>query len=297
MDLYYKQEVTVGMLVMVALGLLVGGLVWLSGVNPFAAAGRVVVPVRFANVSGLQEGDLVQMSGFRVGFVSNVVLEDVGRVMVYLDVPTDRAPHVDAKARVMSTDFLGEKVVDYIPGNSPQMLTEGQVITGSEEQSLIEGASGLTDQAAGVLTGLQGILTDRTADDVHETLVAARRALEVVADLGEGPAADEATAAIGNIRSVTERLDSTLANPAIERSVNQLDELTESLREMAEGLAGATSAMSSILGRMDSGEGAFGKALTDSTLHTDLHELLVSMRELLDDMRERPGRYFRLKVF
>jgi phospholipid/cholesterol/gamma-HCH transport system substrate-binding protein len=297
MDLYYKQEVTVGMLVMVALGILVGGLIWLSGVNPFAAAGRVVVPVRFANVSGLQEGDLVQVSGFRVGFVSNVVLEDVGRVMVYIDVPTDRAPHVDAKARVMSTDFLGEKVVDYIPGNSPQMLTDGQVITGSEEQSLIEGASGLTDQAAGVLTGLQGILTDRTADDVHETLVAARRALEVVADLGEGPAADEATAAIGNIRSVTERLDSTLANPSIEASVNQLDELTESLREMAEGLAGATSAMSSILGRMDSGEGTFGKALTDSTLHTDLHELLVSMRQLLDDMRERPGRYFRLKVF
>jgi phospholipid/cholesterol/gamma-HCH transport system substrate-binding protein len=297
MDLYYKQEVTVGMLVMVALGILVGGLIWLSGVNPFAAAGRVVVPVRFANVSGLQEGDLVQVSGFRVGFVSNVVLEDLGRVMVYIDVPTDRAPHVDAKARVMSTDFLGEKVVDYIPGNSPQMLTDGQVITGSEEQSLIEGASGLTDQAAGVLTGLQGILTDRTADDVHETLVAARRALEVVADLGEGPAADEATAAIGNIRSVTERLDSTLANPSIEASVNQLDELTESLREMAEGLAGATSAMSSILGRMDSGEGTFGKALTDSTLHTDLHELLVSMRQLLDDMRERPGRYFRLKVF
>jgi phospholipid/cholesterol/gamma-HCH transport system substrate-binding protein len=265
MDLYYKQEVTVGMLVMVAVGLLVGGLIWLSGVNPFAAAGRVVVPVRFANVSGLQEGDLVQVSGFRVGFVSNVVLEDVGRVMVYLDVPTDRAPHVDAKARVMSTDFLGEKVVDYVPGNSPQMLTEGQVITGSEEQSFMEGASGLTDQATEVLTGLQGI-----------TLAAATRALETVARFGDGPAVDEATETIGNIRSITERLDSTLANPAIEQSINQMDELT---------------------GKMDSGQGTFGKALTDSTLHTDLHELLVSMRQLLDDMRERPGRYFRLKVF
>jgi phospholipid/cholesterol/gamma-HCH transport system substrate-binding protein len=297
MDLYYKQEVTVGMLVMVAVGLLVGGLIWLSGVNPFAAAGRVVVPVRFANVSGLQEGDLVQVSGFRVGFVSNVVLEDVGRVMVYLDVPTDRAPHVDAKARVMSTDFLGEKVVDYVPGNSPQMLTEGQVITGSEEQSFMEGASGLTDQATEVLTGLQGILTDRMAEDVHETLAAATRALETVARFGDGPAVDEATETIGNIRSITERLDSTLANPAIEQSINQMDELTESLREMAEGLAGTTGALSSILGKMDSGQGTFGKALTDSTLHTDLHELLVSMRQLLDDMRERPGRYFRLKVF
>jgi phospholipid/cholesterol/gamma-HCH transport system substrate-binding protein len=297
MDLYYKQEVTVGMLVMVALGVLVGGLIWLSGVNPFAAAGRMVVPVRFADVGGLQEGDLVQISGFRVGFVSNVVLEDVGRVMVYIDVPTDRAPHVDAKARVISTDFLGEKVVDYIPGNSPEMLEDGQIITGSGEQSFLEGAAGLTDQAADVLTGLQGILTERMSDDVHETLVAATRALETVGRFGEGPAVDDAKQTIGNIRSITQRLDSTLANPSIEQSINQMDELTESLREMAEGLAGTTGALSSILSKMDSGEGTFGKALTDSTLHTDLHELLVSMRQLLDDMRERPGRYFRLKVF
>jgi hypothetical protein len=66
---------------------------------------------------------------------------------------------------------------------------------------------------------------------------------------------------------------------------------------MAEGLAGATNAMSSILEKMDAGEGSFGKAVNDTTLHNDLHEVLLSMRRLLDDMRERPGRYFRLKVF
>ena len=48
---------------------------------------------------------------------------------------------------------------------------------------------------------------------------------------------------------------------------------------------------------MRSPDGSIGKALTDTTLHTDVHDLLVSMRLLLDDIRERPGRYVNVTVF
>jgi phospholipid/cholesterol/gamma-HCH transport system substrate-binding protein len=66
---------------------------------------------------------------------------------------------------------------------------------------------------------------------------------------------------------------------------------------MTEGLSSVTNALGSILEKIDRGEGLIGKAVSDSTLHGDLHEVLMSLRKLLDDVRERPGRYVNVKVF
>ncbi|MBI2402461.1 MAG: hypothetical protein HYV20_06960, partial [Gemmatimonadetes bacterium] len=59
----------------------------------------------------------------------------------------------------------------------------------------------------------------------------------------------------------------------------------------------ATNALGSILAKIDQGEGMIGRAVNDSTLHGDLHEVLISLRKLLDDVRDRPGRYVNVKVF
>jgi phospholipid/cholesterol/gamma-HCH transport system substrate-binding protein len=69
------------------------------------------------------------------------------------------------------------------------------------------------------------------------------------------------------------------------------------MRDMSERLGKATTSLGSILEKMDRGQGVLGKAVNDSTLHDDLHETLVALRKLLDDVRERPGRYVNVKVF
>jgi hypothetical protein len=76
-----------------------------------------------------------------------------------------------------------------------------------------------------------------------------------------------------------------------------MDEIAESVQEMADGLAAVTQNLAMMLELMQSPDGSIGRALTDTTLHTDVHELLVSMRLLLDDIRERPGRYVNVTVF
>src|SRR5881394_3793804 len=140
MDLHYKQEVTVGLLVIAAVALFAGGLAWLSG-KRLGPSRDVTVPVRFTDVLGLRSGDPVQTSGVKVGRVDKVVLEDVGRVVVYLTVDADARPHADAHAEVAALDFLGAKYINYSPGKSPEMLREGQVITGAREMALAEGAA------------------------------------------------------------------------------------------------------------------------------------------------------------
>ena len=298
MDLHYKQEVKVGFLVIMAVVLFFAGLTWLQG-TPLVGGRQMTVQVAFANVAGLSAGDPVQVSGLRVGRVADVHLEDVGRVMVTLELDTGTwRPRIDARAAVKSIDFLGSKFVDYVPGNSDQFLAEGQVITGVHQTDALENARDLADQAALVLTGLQSFLAPTVLDEVRATLQSMQMALNVVGDVGSrGSLVEDASAAMGTLRNITDRVDSLLSNPALERSVSGLDEVTTSLQEMAEGLAGATVALSAIMEKMNSGEGSLGLALTDSTLYRNTNDVLVSLRELLDDMRERPGRYFRLKVF
>ena len=297
MDLHYKQEVKVGFLVIMAVVVFVVGLTWLSG-GALLGGRQMIVQVVFANVAGLSAGDPVEVSGMRVGRVSDVRLENVGRVMVTLELTTGAwRPRIDARAAVKSIDFLGSKFVDYIPGNSDQFLAEGQIITGVHQTDALENLREMADQVSLVLTELQAFLAPTVLDDVRATLQSMQGALNVVGDVGTGSLVEDASAAMSTLRNIADRVDSLLANPALERSVSGLDEVTTSLQEMAEGLAGASAALSAIMEKMNSGEGSLGLALTDSTLYRNTNDVLVSLRELLDDMRERPGRYFRLKVF
>ncbi len=296
MDLYYKQEVTVGVLVLAAAVAFFGGLSWLTG-RSVGGGAVAVIPVRFADVSGLQVGDPVQISGVQVGRVGRVRLEGPENVLVDLEIRRSVMPHADAVVKLSSLDFFGAQRVDYDPGTSPEMLPEGQEIIGRRETQVTESAASLADQAAEIMTGLQDIASQSTAEELRQTLESAQSALDALTRLGDEDIVSEAADAMRALRSVGERLDSTMANPAVERSVSRLDEITEGMSETTEALAGAMQAFESILAKIDRGEGGLGRLVNDTTLTHDMHEVMVSLKLLLDDVRERPGRYIHIGVF
>jgi phospholipid/cholesterol/gamma-HCH transport system substrate-binding protein len=296
MDLYYKQEITVGGLVIAALVVLVGGLMWLTG-QSFRSGDRVTIPVEFTSVQGLTGGDPVTISGVQVGRVAAMRLEEVGRVLVHLEVDKRVAPRTDATAGIRPLDFLGAKYVLYSPGTSDQLLPEGAVIKGSEETDLASSVGGITDQAGSVLSGAKDILSPEMAAQVKATLAATERAVDVLARAGSGPLVSDASAALVALRNTAGSLDSILSNPSIKESISEMDEIAVGVKEMTQGLAAVAQNLSSMLEAMRSPEGTVGKLLTDTTLYVDTHELLVSMRKLLDDVRERPGRYVHVSVF
>jgi phospholipid/cholesterol/gamma-HCH transport system substrate-binding protein len=295
MDLHYKQEVSVGLLVIVAIAGFFAGLMWLTG-RSFRTS-QIEIPVQFAEVGSLNVGDPVQISGVGVGRVARRELEGEGQVLVTLEVNRRFPPKIDAEVAIRSLDFLGAKYVDYRPGASETLLAEGEVIVGSSGSEITDAVGGLTDEAVEVLIGMQRMFTSQMAEDVHNTLQATERALEVIARAGEGPLVERAQASFQALEHVAQRIDTTLANPGINESLSQLDELTENVTEMAQGLTGATVALSTMLQQMSDTSGSVGLLLRDPTIHGDLHELLVSLRKLLDDIRERPGRYTNISLF
>ncbi len=295
MDLHYKQEVSVGLMVIAAVAIFAVGVAVLTG-RGFGGRDTVDVPVRFSDVLGLRVGDVVQISGVKVGRVENVVLEDVGRVMVYLRVNDDARAHADARAQVAALDLLGAKYIAYFPGKSPQMLAEGQSLTGEREMALAEGAAGLAQRATEAIAAAQSIFSQRTADDLHMTMQAASRALDMVTKLGTGPQLQQATEAVNALRVIATRLDSILGNPSIKKSIDQVDELTTSLNEMAQGLSTTTQSLGSILKKIDEGQGSLGRAITDTALYNNLNKTLANLQALLDDVRLNPGKYINVKA-
>ena len=296
MDLYYKQEITVGVMVLAALGIMFGGLLWLTG-ESLTGRGMTTVKVRFETVSGLNQGDPVQISGVAVGRVSKVQLQRIGSVMAELQIREEVRPRIDAGAEVRSLDFLGSKFIAYSPGMSEEFLDPDSVIVGVNEAELSESAVALAEEATRTLNRAQAIMSEEVVSQVQLTLAAAERALNVVADVGEGTIVDDAAASLRSVRHAAASLDSIISDPAIKESVQQLDEITEGVREMAEGLAAFTQQMALLVEQVRSPEGSIGKALTDTTLYNDMHQVLESLRKLLDDVRERPGRYVNVKVF
>jgi phospholipid/cholesterol/gamma-HCH transport system substrate-binding protein len=154
----------------------------------------------------------------------------------------------------------------------------------------------MAGQAGDVLAGAGAVLSQRTADQIQATLVAAQRALEVVVDVG-GPLGRDASAAIANLAAATHRLDSLLASPDLARAVAQLDEVTENLNEMVVGLGDATRGLAAVMAKIESDSGTLGRMVNDTTMYVEVVKLTSSLRLLLDDMRERPQRYFNLSVF
>ena len=83
MDLRVR-EVTVGTIVLVAIGVFIFGTMWLSGRS--VKSGNLV-KMQFANVSGLKRASPVRISGVNVGKVERIEFVDVGRVMVSASLP------------------------------------------------------------------------------------------------------------------------------------------------------------------------------------------------------------------
>ena len=291
MDLTVKQEVSVGALVIVGAALVVALLFWLTDKD--VGGSGVPVEVLFANAAGIDAGDPVWVSGVKKGRVAAVRLESVGKVRVTLNVDGDVAPRLDASAAVASLDFLGNKIVDYQPGLREEALPAGTVIVGTKQGELADMAGDLATRVDVLIGNATALLSDQLATDIHNTLVATQRALDVLSKAGSGPLIAQTTNTLAATERVMSRFDSLLGSSGGKR----VDSITANLARLTSHLGSATASLDTLLGGANKGQGTLGKMAHDTTLYVKLNETLTALTALLNDLRERPGRYLTVKVF
>jgi len=295
MDLAYKQEATVGTLVIGAFVLFFVGTTWLSGRSVGANSDKFY-KIQFPDAANLKASSAVRIYGVGVGKVENITLADVGRVVVSVSLPDRIKPRIDASAAVVAVGFVGDAAIELDPGRAAEPLPRNRIILGTMKSGLTDRAASLGDRADSVLLGAQAIVNQKTADELYETmnqlqatLKTTQRAMATLADAKTGPAA-ELTQTLKSFRALSTRLDSTLANPALARTLGRTDTLTANLAAMSAQFTTTGARLDSVLAGVNSGRGTLGKFATDSALYNDLRAVTQSMKRLLDELQKNPGK-------
>jgi phospholipid/cholesterol/gamma-HCH transport system substrate-binding protein len=293
MDLRYSREVTVGVIVTLAILVFIFGTMWLSGRS--SSSGNLV-RIQFANASGLKRASPVRVSGVNVGRVERIEFLDVGKVLVIASLPPKIRARVDAEAKIVSVTLVGDYAVDFDPGRAPELLPPGKVILGTQDLGLSGRAVELSDRADSILVGAQAIVNQKTAEQLRSTLTAlegtlkaSERTMRIYSDSSHGPTA-ELTKTMAAFRQLTIRLDSTLANPALARTLSRTDTLTGNLAAMTAQMRSTSERLDTLLAAVNRGQGTLGKFATDSGLYYDMRDLSKSMKELLDELKKHPGK-------
>ena len=131
-------EFKVGIFVVAALAIL-GGLVMKTG--DFYLKPGYAVRMIFDTVSGIDTGSPVKLAGVTVGEVKeiNVVRSAEGETQVEVHARIDEGVYLeeDARPRIDSMGFLGEKYIEILPGTSGnKAVSGGGVLAGHEPSNM-----------------------------------------------------------------------------------------------------------------------------------------------------------------
>jgi phospholipid/cholesterol/gamma-HCH transport system substrate-binding protein len=295
MDLAYKQEATVGTLVIVAFVLFFAGTTWLSG-RSLGGGSDKFYKIQFKDASNLKASSVVRISGVPVGKVEKIALLEPGKVLVSVSLPEKIRPRVDAAATVVAVGFVGDAAIELDPGDAPEPLPRDRVIIGSQKAGFSDKATELSDRADSVLLGAQTIVNQKTADELYETLnalqatlKATQKTMAMLSDSRSGPAA-ELTKTMAAFRQLSARLDSTLGNPSLVRALGRADTLTGNLAAMTSQLTTTSARLDSVLAGVNSGRGTIGKFATDSGLYYDMRDVSQSLKRVLNELEKHPGK-------
>jgi len=294
MELRYQREASVGLLVIAAVVVLVLGLMWLKGKS---LSGSEPVVVQFESVGGLQVGDPVLLAGVRIGRVRSLELRGLGEVHVALDVDRQWRPRADARASIIAIGLVGDHAIDYWPGTSEQPLGTGALVAGTTSGGFAELAERLGARADTFITGAQGVLSARLADDVSATLASARRAMNTVSAIGSGPAVGQALSTLAELERLAARLDTTLRDPSLQTTLQNFPALTVQLDSTLEAMSLVSNELREFLMRLRSGEGTLGRLVTDTLLYTEMRRVSTALANVLEDLQQQPGKYVKISIF
>jgi len=295
MDLHYRQEITVGTLVLTGVAAFILGTMWLSGKE--SRSGKRIVNVQFDNVGNMKRGNPVKVSGVQLGTVDEIAFRNVGDVLVTLNLDPRIEPKTDATALLSSVGLVGDVVIMFDPGKAPQPLAPEAVIKGSTERGLFDIGTELSGEAKATMSSVRDVANKELAEDLQRTLRSFERLANNFSDPKTGPG-PEINATMVQLRQLSGRIDSVLASPDLGRVISNADSATVRFARLADQYTATGARVDTLLMRINRGDGTLGKLMTDSTMYVQLRELSASLKAFVDDLKKNPGKIpIQVKIF
>lgn len=286
MDLHYKQEVTVGTLVVVGAALFIWGSMWLGG-RSFSREPTVAIALTDAGT--LKRGSPVKVSGVQLGTVQEIDYQEFGKVLIRIDLDPRVKPRRDASAELSSVGLVADAVIKFNPGVAAEPLPADAVIVGTVDKGFMALGDELSAKAKEVMSGLSDIANKRLADDISRTLSAVQRMADLYANPKVGPSA-ELSRTLAEVQRMGTRLDSTLNEFKLSGTMAHADTLMDNLSRLSGDAHATALRLDTLVARVNRGEGSLGKFAVDTAFYANAQRLLKSLQEFVDDLKKHPGK-------
>lgn len=326
-----RNEVLTGLFVVLGIGAVVAGALWLSG-GRWSGQGTVITAA-FRSVGQLKTGNPVTYRGVPVGTVEAVRFTDTGPVAVDMRLRPDVPLPEDPVALLQASSLFGDwQAALYPAAERPDLaadtarLPEGMIPGRSlaEFSALSEHTSEIARNLRGLTERLELAVNDSTAEQVAGSIRNVNLATEellgllrdqraaldrVSTDVSEaGTTIQDASVAL---QTTLARLDSATAGGRLDRIFADAETTSANLREVSaewraageqlhETLARADSTLAAAndaIERINRGEGTLGLLASDTVLYENTAATIGELRALLTDLKQNPGKYFHFSVF
>jgi phospholipid/cholesterol/gamma-HCH transport system substrate-binding protein len=291
-----RDEVTVGILLTVAVIVLVVGTLWL--VRGGLRSGYPLF-VRFPWGQNLKQGQPVMLAGVTVGYVSDVQLNPIGVLDVDLRIQDKYKVPRTAVAEVYPVGIFGDVAIALkIPtGPSAESFAPGDTLPARAATSGLDALQSRADTISATLDRITRAMESELVQtgglrDIRQSIAATNR---LVAQF-QAIAAEQNrnfTATLASFRSAANAVDSA----QIARSLGSLRSTSAHIDTLTMQLGSNSTQLQAILARIERGEGTAGKFLTDTLLYRDARNLLTRVDSLVADFQRNPRKYINLRVF
>ena len=332
-----ENEFAVGVVVIAALALMVGGAFWLSG----AHLGRTeaVYTARFRTVGGLGVGNPVVLRGVRVGRVEAIRLASGNWVEADLKIYSGVTPPAKPAVIAASVSLFGEWAAtlissDPLPNDPNIRQALGEAIAaggGKWPGATLPDIGQLTAQASRIATDIgtvaarvQTAFDSQAVSDLRRSIhdfgqIADRLArvtneqADVIGNVGQNlskgsdvlaRAATDLQAALGRVDSATNQgqlatiLNNTAAASTDMRAASQdFRALMGTANKNQESLVRVLVGADTVLSRIANRSGTLGLMVGDSALYKETTLTMIQLRQLLSDIQANPRKYFQFSVF
>jgi phospholipid/cholesterol/gamma-HCH transport system substrate-binding protein len=306
-----SKEVRIGLLVTVAVVLFFIGFYFLKGANLFSNTYSYYCV--YPDVDGLQNSANVQVNGLNVGHVTHMNLIEGQRIKVEININRTIQLPEGTVATLTSSDLLGAKVIQLVPGNGPGVVQPNGTIPSRADASLtdklgeeltprlreLKNTIVLLDSA---LRGVNGLLSTDNQRAISGAIQSIKATSDNLSQMSKTLSAEtgDLTAIVRNTNSFTANLAKSndtiqhilsnasnvsrqMANAPIQRTLTDLQKTTDQLQ--------------GIVNKVNNGQGSLGMLINNKDLYNNLNGSVTSLRNLTEDLKANPGRYLNFSVF
>ncbi len=311
-----SKNTTIGIVVIVTLGILIWGIQFLKGFNIFSS--EQLFYAKYEQVDGLKVSSPVTLRGYKIGQIKAIEFSpSASHLTVEFSITNEFQLPDNTEARIVSSDIMGTKEIRLMPGKSKNMLQSGDTLSASIESDLKEQVSmqmlplkkkaeNLISSVDSVLAVIQYIFNEDTRQNlrhsfssIEQTLQRLENTASVLNEIISGQKAHIENT-IANIDLITGNLKQN--NGQITSILENFSSLSDSLKnaEIATVVNKAKQALeqsNQILEKMNSGEGSIGMLINNDTLYMNLEAASNSLTNLLLDLKNNPKRYVHFSLF